>query len=118
MNSVQTTTLADAMRTYPNVPMKYVRQIVASTAERPMPKYVLPSSPVCTARRSAIDWLINELHLLGSKSETANLKNTGRFKAYNKLQAKLLSCISNNKPVKVSLLDNMACILANMAKVR
>lgn len=113
MNPIQAKNTVDLMRTYGNVPMKYFRQIAASS-EQPLTKYVLPSSPAATARRNAIDWLVHQYRFYCAAAERGKVINSGRLKAYDKLQTKLSKCVADNKPVKVSLLDNMASILDKM----
>ena len=108
-------TAFEAMDLFPYVPKKYLNPIY-NRSGNPIPKYVLPNSSEYTARINLIDYLTNFLYRFGSKSQSIDNKNKTRLKAYNKLQAKLLKCETTNKPIKVSLLDNMARILKNMAK--
>ena len=108
-------TAYEAMDIFPYVPKKYLNPVYNSSGNS-IPKYVLPNSPEYTARINLIDYLAEFLHRFGSNSQSINNKNKTRLNAYNKLQVKLLKCEATNKPIKVSLLDNMARILKNMAK--
>lgn len=105
----------EAMDIYPRVPMKYLRPIYTNS-QTTTQKFVLPGSPQYIARINLIDYLAEQLKRFGDNTEKITQKNKTKFKMYNKLQSKLLACESHNKPVKTSLLDNMARLLKNIAQ--
>lgn len=114
MNSFNMTPF-EAMDIFPRVPMKYLRPVYTNSKTTTQ-KFVLPGSPQYIARINLIDYLAKELQRFCDNTEKITQKNLQRFKTYNKLQSKLLACESHNKPVKTSLLDNMARLLKNIAQ--